>query len=256
MLLRWLSLPVRSRRLVVLADNCYEDLARKHFATAVPTGTDVVLFQSRITDLPIHTFRFSYYGAAYMMGLFASIECHTAAVLIGNSTNSTNIDASQGFTDGFTSQGGTIAAYRSLSDGPEGYAMANEAYRITGELQEMGVDYMFPVAGGANQGVYRFLRSHTEGAQLIQTAGVDVDMSAFYSLVTASLIIRSDLFIKRCISEWLLRHELPKHEAYSFGSDYVYIQPTDAARSDYSDLLKNKGEQVIALEVLYEQSHE
>lgn len=120
-------------------------------------GDDVLLFETNGTDLPIHTFLINMYGASYIAGSIASLFSYQAAVLAANAQDLSIQRSITGFSEGFIDNGGTSVSTCYISDNHEGYSMQARAYELTDSLTETH-RFIYPIAGGSNQGVYRYSR--------------------------------------------------------------------------------------------------
>ena len=71
-----------------------------------------------------------------------------------------------------------------LADDWTGYVSASLAYR---KMSDWAVDYdfIFPVAGGSNAGIYRYSREFEVSPYL---AGMDIDQSSLSNRITGSVI--------------------------------------------------------------------
>ena len=236
----WLETPAgETPELFVLASSDYEGLAERCLTDtdADMQNKDILLFESNNTqNLPIHHFRISMYGASYLAGITAArCTAMPALVVLGNGNDKPIGYAADGFKDGYRTATGQEAQVTALADDWTGFAAAGKAYR---NMTEWGKTYgfIFPVAGGSNIGIYRYIRELPEG---LFTAGMDVDQSSLCSKITGSVVKHIDLLISDYITQWLDKHTLPEQTLYGLESGYV-----DWALSDnYYDTLHTLVEQ-------------
>jgi basic membrane protein A len=69
--------------------------------------------------------------------------------------------------------------------------------------------FIFPVAGGSNNGVYKYTRDMV--VSLLLVCGMDVDASAYSVRVPCSMVLHLDLLVNRLLTQWLTSGELPTH---------------------------------------------
>lgn len=146
--------------LAIIAGNEYEEATRQWLQGKKLRdgfGDDVLLFETNGTDLPIHTFLINMYGASYIAGSIASLFSYQAAVLAANAQDLSIQRSITGFSEGFIDNGGTSVSTCHISDNHEGYSMQARAYELTDSLTETH-RFIYPIAGGSNQGVYRYSR--------------------------------------------------------------------------------------------------
>ena len=138
------------RSLLVLADDGYGELLRRR-DVALATNQSILLFESGGDSLPagVTTFSIDRYGAAWLAGSMCR-EHPSATVIAAMPGNSTLQRAIDGFTDGYTAGGGSAPEVLYLSDGEEGFAMADSAYRLASRLERTVI---LPLAGGSNGGL-------------------------------------------------------------------------------------------------------
>ena len=212
------------RRLFVFASNQYEAALRSLGVQPTTAASDVLLFE---TDIPLsgaYTFRIGMYGAAYLIGAYTALTHkeetdYKAAVLAANPFDSNVDGAAQGFRDGFLEAGGAdvTISYISDKDG-DGYNMPDEAYALCKSQYESGHTFFFPVAGGSNKAVYQFSRNN-----LLGTAGIDGDMSAYSGLMNCSLVKNIGSATNDFIALWLGKKEIPQHQDFLWQSGYVSV---------------------------------
>lgn len=206
--------------LFVLASNDYVGMTERLLAgdsVAFP-NKDVLLFEAaREESLPISTFNISLYGASYMAGATAALcPGYRALAVLGSSNDKTTAHAARGFTDGCADHN-LDADVTALADDWHGYAMADEAYR---NMFEWAMDYTFiyPIAGGSNSGIYRYLREYPGG---LYAAGMDVDQSALSMQIVGSTVKHIDRLVEDYLLRWIETGELPEYEQYGLESGYV-----------------------------------
>ena len=228
----------RGEILVVIAGNEYEEEVRRWLqGMTLREGfkEDVLLFETNSTDLPMHTFLINMYGASYIAGSIASLFSDRAAILAANALDPSIRQSETGFRDGFIDNGGLVVSSCYLSSDHSGYSMQDRAYELTDSLAETN-RFVYPIAGGSNQGVYRYSR---ENPDKLYTAGMDVNLSAYSAHIVFSAVKHIDRAVAGHISAWLEEKEQPAlHATYGIGSGHADIALVDEYQSSYKDLVE------------------
>lgn len=252
---RWLDLDNHGQpSLFVLTANDYEAILADYFAfnEQLPEGKDILLFESHnMLDFPIYNFTISPYGASYLAGVTAA-HCSSNPALIawGNSMDLSTTGAVEGFMTGFHSFANdrAVTAY-SLAEDWTGYIMANEAYKMMTEWsREYG--FIYPIAGGTSNGIYRYLREHPDGPY---TAGYDIDASHLSSQVVGSTVKHIDRLIVDYIKQWLDTNTMPQKYVYGLDSGYIEWLLAPDYKSMYQDIVDSQYEIAIQKEMEYEE---
>ena len=227
------------RELLVLASNDYEALAAEMEGKA-SDRRQILLFESRKEGLPegVHTFFLRRYGAAYLAGCLAR-ECPAAAVVAACPGDAVVEDAVEGFADGYAEQGGKEAGVTYLADDYTGYALPDEAYRVARELDER--TFVFPLAGGSNNGIYKYSRDNM--FSLLLVAGMDADCSAYSTRIPFSVVADMSGLVGKYLADWLAGEELPRHAEYGLGEAISIV----SSPTFYTDM--------VAWEEYYEDPH-
>lgn len=226
---------------IVIAGNEYEASIREWMAAEGDNIRDelfrkMLLFETSGTDLPLYTFMINMYGASYIAGSIATLFADSAAVIGANAADMSlkrNID---GFCDGFMDNAGKDVVASYLAPDFNGYSMPQEAYRQTDSLTGLNYRFIYPVAGGSNQGVYRYSREYPDR---LYTAGMDVNLSAYSAHITFSTVKRIDRvvkqYIKRLSSEGTFGDTL--HTTYGIAGRYADIDWVEGYEASYKELV-------------------
>ena len=134
---------------------------------------------------------------------------------MANGFDASIAESAKGFSAGFAADS-LECIYLSEQKGG-GYDLSFEAYAACSSLVQSH-DFLFPIAGGSNSGVYRFLRENPKG---VFTAGMDSDKSLECSAVMMSVIKRMDLLVADVLRGWIEKGSLPDGEVYGLRSGYV-----------------------------------
>lgn len=247
----WLSLPPSNvPALFVVASSDYETLITDALSEHPLTDNKrMLMFENDIRlDLPITIFQLSMYGASYLAGVTAAeyvkgLEEESvrkdALILLAHPNDLTIAKAGAGFQDGFDSAGLDAKAFTEyLADDWTGYASAQIAYQKMSKWAK-SYSFVFPVAGGSNQGIFRYTREYPEAPL---TAGMDVDQAGLSRNITGSVIKHIDKVVFDFMETWLTTGELPESTVFGLESGYVdwvlspaykrYQPIVDAARQE------------------------
>ena len=247
----WLSLPQSNiPALFVVASSDYESLVTEALAEhSLTDNKRMLMFENDIQlDLPITIFRMSMYGASYLAGVTAGeyvkslgedVGIKDALILLAHPNDLTIAKSGAGFQSGFESVGLDATAYTEyLADDWTGYVSAQTAYQRMSKWSK-SYAFVFPVAGGSNQGIYRYTREYFDSPL---TAGMDVDQSGLSRNITGSVIKRIDNVVYDFMETWLATGELPESTVFGLESGYVdwllspnysqYQPIVDAARQE------------------------
>ena len=240
----WLKRPGSNIPVIfTLASSDYEGLVDRYYDDYTLTDNKkVLLFESlkHYDDARIHTFQVSMYGASYLSGITAR-QCTgdgEALVLLGSSSDIPIESARDGFIAGF----GRDCDVECLAEDWTGFVMPVETYRKMSQWAEK-YDFIFPVAGGSNAGIYRYSREFPDSPYL---AGMDVDQSGLANQIVGSVVKRFDLLIDEYFSEWLHYGTMPPPQIYGLESQYVDWMLAPGFENDYRELKeKSRGAAII-----------
>lgn len=194
--------------LFVLASSDYESMLSEVLEAHGGAGLSdnrqkqILLMESSNPDsLPVHTLRISIYGASYLAGISAAKECGSspALVMAANPHDKPVLSAVEGFIDGWTSAGGSQIDTVCMANDWTGFIKYEEAYSRMDEWSKK-YGFIFPVAGGTNNGIYKYLR---ENQSQMKTAGMDVDQSYLCADIIGSVLKHIDKLVYDAISEWI-----------------------------------------------------
>lgn len=209
----------KSRSLLILASSEYENILREK-NPELKDYQRILLFESDGNNLPegVSSFRIGRYGAAYLAGLMAG-ESPESYIISALPENGLLKDAEQGFSEGyqFASQGKT-AVINYLSENEMGFSMPEKAYDLVKDLDEV---FIFPLAGGSNNGIYRYSRE--DYFTLLLIAGMDVDCSDYSTRIPFSMLTHIDKILETTLEEWHNTGSLSSHKDYFMGEGVEII---------------------------------
>ena len=110
-------------------------------------------------------------------------------------------------------------------------------------------DFIYAVAGGSNMGAYRYLREKPECG--IYTAGMDIDQSAYSTLIVGSMVKRMDLVLHDHLNNWYNKKDLPRYCHYGLESGYIDWQIADRY-AELKGYVESVREEAIRKEKAYE----
>ena len=240
--------------LFVIAGDDYEYMLVEYLDEHnLSRGKEILLFESEnILNLPIYNFYMTSYGASYLAGVTAA-ECADNPPLIvwGNETDSSTYCAIDGFTDGYCSRvAHNEVDFVVMAEDWTGYAMANQVYAMMSEWVK-SYDFIYPVAGGSNNGVYRYLRDFAANTY---TTGFDADCSHLSSQVVGSTIKHIDALIVAFVEQWIERGDMPEQSVYGLESGFVEWELAPAYETKYRDIVEATLTMAIQKEREYEQA--
>lgn len=226
----WLSLPQSNiPALFVVASSDYEALVTETLSEhSLTDNKRMLMFENDIQlDLPITIFQMSMYGASYLAGVTAAEYVKSlgddsankdALILLAHPNDITIAKSGAGFQEGFNSGDIDAKAFTEyLAEDWTGYVSAQAAYQRMSTWSK-NYAFVFPVAGGSNQGVYRYTREYPDSPL---TAGMDVDQSGLSRNITGSVIKHIDNVVYDFMETWLSTGELPESTVFGLESGYV-----------------------------------
>lgn len=227
----WIMRPTAGRSLCVLATSDFEDLVTSYFQSfsTLPEGKEILLFESdNPGNLPINTFRLNFYGVSFLTGICAASVSDGVGLAVGGSSADASIrSAFDGFADGYVQMGGTVPDVTFLSDSFDGYAMPDKAYRGMAEWS-CNYDFIYPVAGGSNLGIYKYLRDYPVP---VHTAGIDVDQAYLCNKIIGSSVKHLDRLLAFYLNLWLAGTPMPSEACYGLESGFVDFMVAPAFRA-------------------------
>lgn len=218
--------------LVILGASDYSDIALDIISDkSIKTTTSSILLYE-VDEMPAsansvncYTFLISMYGPSYKAGKYVA-EKGLKAPLIWLAYNDPQLRyAASGFRDGYFEATGNETEIAYLSNDWTGYSMPDSAYRAMPEMSKK-YDFLYPVMGGSNMGIFRYLREYEEGPYV---AGMDVDQSQYSSKVIGNMIKHIDVVIENYVRDWVEHRVINHHNVYDTESGYVEWMPVNSS---------------------------
>lgn len=235
--------------LFVFASSDYEPMVEKHLAMHDLTDNKwLLLFESRkqFKHPHINTFQISMFGASYLAGSMAARMTdggNGALVVLANNNDGPIAVAKDGFLKGY----GRQCDVKYLADDWTGYVAAGRTYQLMSEWAP-AYDFIFPVAGGSNAGVYRYSREYAKCPYL---AGMDIDQSGLSNKITGSVIKQIDKLAYEYLVEWVATRTMPESQMYGLESGYVDWGLSPGYKDDFVELMNSVRPKAIEEEKNY-----
>lgn len=206
------------RSLLLLADNAYEPVL-ENSSLALAPQQQVLLVESKNTRLPegVCTFNINRYGISYLAGCMAR-KHQEACVIAAMPDNPILEEAVKGYTDGYQTDNDKKVKVIYLADDTSGFNMPDSAYRVTGTIDNA---FIFPLAGGSNNGIYKYSRETPFYMSLV--AGMDADCSLFSSRIPFSVVIYIDRLLENYLVAWYEGQEFEPFRTYGMDSGMADI---------------------------------
>lgn len=242
----WLARPgSKIPVLFVFASSDYDDLVTKATSgISLAQNKKILVFESRKEfEASVSSFQISMYGASYLAGVTAAsindnnIDKNEALVVLANPTDSPISLAKDGFIAGY----GKECTVEYLADDWTGYVSASLAYKRMSEWA-FHYDFIFPVAGGSNSGIYRYSREYTECPYL---AGMDIDQSSLSNKITGCVVKHIDQLVYKYLNEWLNTGDIPMSIVFGLESGYIDWQLSPDFQSRFKDIVESHRQKAI-----------
>lgn len=205
-----------AKELLVLASNEYEILA-ENIDAVLQSDKHILLIESNkeIIQEHVSSVFIRRYGISYLSGCMAR-EAESAYVIAAMDTNSYIEDAIKGFVQGYSSvEKDAKVIY--LAEDESGYSMPGEAYKTMQEIDYNA--FVYPLAGGSNNGMYKSTREQEFCLQLV--AGMDVDCSQYSTRVPFSVVFDIKYIVASLLEEWIAGGELEKQYIFGMSNEDV-----------------------------------
>lgn len=241
--------------LILMASNEFADIAIQMHAD-MPDHHEILLFecaeQPRFEGLDrIHVFDIDMYGASYLAGVTAAAATQDSVLVwLSNPRDDVIARAASGFTAGYKSVLDREPAVRYFWEDWHGYMMSEQAYEQMASVAPR-YGYIFPVAGGTNMGIYRYLRENPDGPLV---AGMDVDQSIYSTRVSGSVIKRIDVLLEDLIGGWINGEEIPQHRTCGLNDGYSDWQLADKYMEQFGKIVESHRSEAIDEELKHRQN--
>lgn len=224
--------------LIILSSSDYHDIALEIISdnSIKTTSSDILLFE--VNEMPAsknnidcYTFIISMYGSSYEAGKYVATKGLKAPLVWLAYDDPQLYYAQKGFQDGYSEITGKEVDVSYLFSDGNGYAMPDSAYRAMPEMSKK-YDFLYPVMGGSNMGIFRYLREYEDGPYV---AGMDVDQSRYSSKVIGNMLKHIDVVIENYAKNWIEHRVINHHNFYDTESGYTEWMPVNS--SDNPDVM-------------------
>ena len=203
---------------LILGSSAYESMAKElspltsHFSPQ--SASRVLLFESDAEIDGVSTVMVSHYGVSWLAG--AMSQGFDALILAAAKGIPALDEAIAGFQEARVTYAGEFedrpcrTELHYLADGEAGFAMPDSAYRYIARRASSVFTYdelIFPLLGGSEAGVLRYLNDNEFATALM--VGMDVDQTGLSSRIPFSVVIRIGDVLKQYLSDWLAGREWP-----------------------------------------------
>ena len=212
--------------LLVLAASDYRDITEKILLDPdLNPMNEVEILVFEIPELPqsqnnikAYSFMIPMDGASYQAGEYAAeIGCTNPLIWLAYESDPLLIKAADGFEAGYKFVTGQIPERRYLSEDWRGYSMDKDAYMQMEDIDGK-YDFIYPVMGGSNMGIFRYLRENPDGPWV---AGMDVDQSPYSSNVVGNVIKHIDEILVELVRGWINGSPIEHYKEYDTQSGYI-----------------------------------
>lgn len=237
----WFDKPKSAKELLILTSSMSADPLREHPEWVSTPEAEVLILDSDDTSLDVYTRYISLYGASFFAGLLANaFDLDNAAAIVANPYDKPINEGIDGFTNGFRLAGGEISdsdIYFLAESTADGYDLPNEAFELSYNLKDKGYEFVFPICGGSNQGVFRYLRQYESErmeSSPFYTCGMDVDQQEMASSIIFSVVKKYECLLEDFISDWLEGRNRETHKNILLDSEYANVVIADKYKSNIS----------------------
>lgn len=225
---RWLEENCRKvpHTLLVLAASDYRELTEKIISDRnFKSDNEIEILTFEIPELPqsqnsikASSFMIPMDGASYQAGVYAAeMGCANPLIWLAYESDPLLTRAADGFEAGYKSITRQVPDRRYLSNDWHGYSMDKEAYMQMEEIDGT-YDFIYPVMGGSNMGIFRYLRENPDGPWV---AGMDVDQSPYSSNVVGNVIKHIDEILVELVRGWINGSPIEHYKEYDTQSGYI-----------------------------------
>lgn len=205
-----------SKSVLVLGDYTYEPCLNKLNLELSDSQSIIIVDTPFCEDRQngVYSFFISRFGVSYLAGLMAG-ESEQASI-IAACQGVTSIDESvAGFSTGYRHASGRDASIFYLDSGHKGFSVPQKAFE---NARDLDAGFIYPLAGGSNNGVFRYTRENPFTSMLV--AGMDIDCSVLSSRVPFSVVIPISEALTSVLTDWYENRMEPQDLVFKFGDEF------------------------------------
>lgn len=211
--------------LVILGSSEYQPVVERLRTDTSLSGSNVsiLLFETDAiapasNNLNYYSFMITCYKACYNAGKYVAEKGFASPLIWLAHPLDRQLDFFRdGFSDGYFDRTGKRPDVEYLSDDWTGFSMSDVAYRSMESMSEK-YDFIFPVTGGSNLGIYRYLRENPDGPYV---AGMDYDQSRYANNIIGCLMKNIDNTVVDFVTAWMEGEVITPHTTFDATSGYV-----------------------------------
>lgn len=205
-----------NKSVLVLGDDAYEACLNK-LDMELSDSRSIIIVNGQPKDnrrKGVYSFYIARYGVSCLAGLMAGES--GSAHIIAACQNVASVDESaEGFMAGYKRASGNEASVYCLDSGYKGFAMPDKAFDTARDLDD---GFIYPLAGGSNNGVFRYTRENPFTPMLV--AGMDIDCSALSTRVPFSVIIPISDVMESVLEDWYEDQSGCRDRVFHFGEEF------------------------------------
>lgn len=205
-----------SKSVLVLGDYTYEPCLNK-LNLELSDSQNIVIVDTPFSEnrqKGVYSFFISRYGVSYLAGLMVGESGQ--ATIIAACEGIPSIDESvEGFYEGYKEGSGKDVEIFYLDSDYKGFSMPQKAFERSKDLD---AGFIYPLAGGSNNGVFRYTRENPFTSMLV--VGMDIDCSGLSSRVPFSVVIPIAEALTSVLIDWYEDKMDPRDLVFHFGEEY------------------------------------
>lgn len=238
-------------------ENVYTVFAGSEFESSVRKAgvsdyhSDYLIFDTPSRDLPMSAFHFCGYGASYLAGIAAfELTQANSAVCLGAYPGEAYVnECFDGFKDGFMDSGGKMVEVIYMMNSTEGYSKPERAYEMADSLSRI-YPFMYAMTGGANMGIYQFLRENPDAD--MHTLGVIVDQQNYSDRIIGSIMTEIGACAGNAVRLWSEGVQVEPYQQFGLESEYIWFKVADRYMDRIGIIINQNKAKAIMKENEYE----
>jgi len=220
---------IYEHRLLVLVGDYYEPLLKEHPDWHQKDNNSILLLDSDNDSFDTYVRGISLYGASFQAGaLVKDMKYNNPAIYAANQTSIEVKRSIDGFIDGYQHAGGKfdmdnlIYIVDPQDSLDEGFGSSDDVYIMSHLSVFDENDFVFPIAGGSNAGLYRYIRESSNSVPFL-TNGIDTDQHNQSDKIVFSIEKHMEKIVNNFVQKWIDGKKLAKKEFYTLESDYINL---------------------------------
>ncbi|MDE6577975.1 MAG: BMP family ABC transporter substrate-binding protein [Muribaculaceae bacterium] len=205
-----------NKSVLVLGDYMYEECLN-NLNLHLSDSQNIIIVDTPLSknrQKGVYSFFISRYGISYLAGLMAGNS--DQANIIAACQGIKSIDESvAGFSAGYKQASGKEAGIVYLDSDYKGFSSSQKAYECAKDLDG---SFIYPLAGGSNNGVFRYTRENPFTTMLV--AGMDTDCSVLSTRVPFSVIIPIAHALTSVLTDWYENKIETRDLAFCLGDEF------------------------------------